>query len=316
MKAGHATKQLPALAGNGRKKWSSDRRTLTIMGLLCFAFVAVFAYLPLFGWIMAFIEYKPGLSFFECDFVGLKYFKMALMEPELLNVLRNTLVMSLLGLLLSPLPVIFAIFLSEARSSKFKKFIQTTTTLPNFIGWVLVYSICFAMFSVGDGVVNKILLQLGWIQEPLNPLANSKVVWFFQTAIGQWKGLGFSAIVYFAAITGVDHELYDAASIAGCGRLKRIWYITVPSIMPTFLTLFVINIGNILNNGFEQFYLFYNPLVHDTIQVLDLYTYRLGINLGDYSFATAIGMFKTVVSVTLLFIVNMLAKKIQGRSVI
>jgi len=293
-----------------------ENTSLHIMGIICFCFVLVFSYLPLAGWIMAFFNYKPGLNLFQCDFVGLKYFKLALSEPELGKVLINTLAISVLSLAAMPLPALFAIYLNEVRSKKFKKIVQTITTLPNFISWILVYSIVYALFSAGDGIVNKILLSAGLIDKSMNPLANNDIVWFFQVAISIWKTLGFNAIVYFSALTGIDSELFEAADVDGCSKAQKIRYITIPSLLPTFFTLLLLSIGNILSNGFEQFYMFYNPMVHENIQVLDYYTYRLGISLGDYSFATALGMTKTFVSVILLFGANLLSKKLQGNSIL
>ena len=231
-------------------------------------------------------------------------------------VIRNTLVFSFLGLATTPLPVAFAIVLSEFQSKAFQKVIQMTTTFPNFISWIIVYSICMVSFSIDDGFVNKFLLQAGWINQPLNILANNDIVWFLQTGIGLWKGLGFGSVIYFAAISGIDTELYDAAAVDGAGRFRRIWHIKIPGILPTYIISFMLSVGNILNSGFERYYIFYNPLVHDHIQVLDLYLYKIGIERGNYSFSTATGIFKTVVSVTLLLTVNMLARKITDRSIV
>lgn len=299
-----------------KRVWKKENISLHMMGLICFCFVLVFSYLPLMGWIMAFFNYKPGLSIWNCEFVGLKFFKLAFAEPELIQVLVNTLAISLLSLLALPLPAIFAIFLNEVHSKKFKKVVQTVTTLPNFISWILVYSIVYALFSAGDGIINKVLLSLGLIDKSMNPLANNEIVWFFQVGISIWKSLGFNAIVYFSALTGIDAQLYEAADVDGCGKFQKIWHITIPCLLPTFFTLLLLSIGNLLSNGFEQFYMFYNPMVHEKIQVLDFYTYRLGISLGDYSFATALGMTKTFISIILLFSANLLSKKVQGKSIL
>lgn len=299
-----------------RRVWKKENISLHLMGGICFCFVLVFSYMPLLGWVMAFFNYKPGLNIWDCEFVGLKFFKLAFAEPELVQVLINTLAISLLSLLALPLPAIFAIFLNEVHNKRFKKVVQTVTTLPNFISWILVYSIVYALFSAGDGIVNKVLLSLGIIDKSMNPLANNDIVWFFQAGIAIWKSLGFNAIVYFSALTGIDSELYEAADVDGCGKLQKIRHITVPCLLPTFFTLLLLSIGNLLSNGFEQFYMFYNPMVHENIQVLDFYTYRLGISLGDYSFATALGMTKTFISIILLFSANLLSKKVQGRSIL
>ncbi|WP_247740888.1 sugar ABC transporter permease [Cohnella sp. LGH] len=306
----------PAVVRERRTRRSlSGRGTLLLMAVPCIAALALFSYLPLVGWAIAFFDYKPGLRLLDTEFVGFKYFKMALDNPEMLAVLRNTLAMSFLGLLASPLGVLFAIFLAEMRSRKLQRFIQTTTTLPNFVSWVLVYAVCYVMLSANDGIVNKVLLQLHLIDQPLNPLANPDIVWLFQTAIGIWKGLGFGAIVYIAAIVGIDQEQYDAAAVDGAGRFRKIWHITIPGLMPTFITLLLLSVGGVLNNGFEQYYLFQNGLVQEKIQVLDLYVYRVGIYMNNYPLSTAIGMAKTIVSVALLMSVNVLSRKLRDHSI-
>jgi len=288
---------------------------LYFMAIPCFILVLVFSYLPLLGWVIAFFNYKPGLSLLQCDFTGLKFFKLALLEPELLPVLRNTLAISLLAILATPIPALFAIFLSEVSSTRVKKLVQVTTTLPNFISWVLVYSIVFTLFSVNEGLINNLLKNIGLIKESMNPLANSDIVWYFQTALGLWKGLGYNAIIYFAAIAGIDQELYDAADVDGAGRLGKIKYITIPGLYSTFIVLLVLGIGNMLSNGFEQFYVFYNPVVHDKIQVLDYYLYRIGIKGQQFSLSSALGISKTVISLVLLTIANIASKKLRGQNI-
>ncbi len=289
--------------------------TLLLMAAPCAVFVLLFNYVPLFGWIYAFFDYKPGIKLANSEFVGLKYFKLAFQEPELLSVMTNTLALTFLSLCSSVLPVAFAIFLSEMASKNFRKVIQTLTTIPFFISWVLVYAIFFTFFS-NDGFINNLLIAWGWIAEPMNPLANPKIVWVFQTCIGMWKGLGFAAIIYIASMTSIDSELYDAAKVDGAGRYRSMLHITIPGLVPTFITLTLLSIGNALSNGFEQYFVFYNPLVHSHIQVLDYYLYRMGIVLNDYSLSTALGMYKTIISIILLFTVNWISKKTRGQAII
>ena len=302
-----------------KKKFNKNQRQLLLIALPFVAFVFIFSYIPLFGWSYAFFDYHPGVSLIDSTFAGLKYFRMALDfkgGSELLLVLRNTLVLSFLSLALSPLPVIFAIFLSEMNSKFFKKFIQTTTTLPNFISWILVYAICIATFSINDGFLNDILLKLNFIKSPMNPLANGDIAWYFQTGLGVWKGLGFGSIIYLAAIGGIDSEQYDAASVDGAGRFSKIRHITIPGVLPTYFVLLLLAVSNILSNGFDQYYAFMNAMVQPNLQVFDYYVYRVGIGLNQYSLSTALGIFKSVVSITLLFTVNKMAKKVRGESII
>lgn len=298
-----------------RRQLTSGQKTLLLMAAPCLAALLLFSYLPLLGWAIAFFDYKPGYKLLDSQFTGFKYFILAFRDPEFAAVLRNTLAISFLGLLASPLAVVFAMFLNEMRIGKVKKFIQTTTTLPNFISWVLVYALCYIMFSTGDGMVNKLLLQLNWISVPLNPLANPDIVWLFQTGVLIWKTLGFTAIIYIASIAGIDQDQYDAAAVDGAGRFGKMLHITLPGIIPTFITLLLLNIGSLLSNGFEQFYLFNNGLVQSKIQVLDLYVYRIGISQNNYPMSTALGMTKTIVSIALLMTANLISKKLRNQSI-
>ena len=282
-------------------------------------FVFAFSYVPLVSWVYAFFDYKMGMRFFDfrgLDFVGLNNFAKLLKESgETLRVLRNTMVMSALNLLFSPLPVIFAILLNEIRINRFRKFIQTTTTLPHFISWVVVYGIAFSMFSM-NGLVNSILGILNIPVSDVGILGNNDIAWFFQLGIGVWKSLGWSAIIYMAAIAGIDCELYDAVKIDGANKFGAIWHVTLPGIAPTFLVLLLLSVSNILNNGFDQYFVFYNSMVADKVEVLDYYVYKVGFLIGDYSYSIALGMLKTFVSITLLFSVNFVSKRIRGEALV
>lgn len=300
----------------GKIRLKKERLVLTALAVPFIAFVFAFSYIPLFGWVLAFIKYKPGLKIWDCDFAGLYYFELIFKDwHKMSSVLKNTLAMSFLGLLCTPLPAAFAVFLSELKSARFKKIVQTITTIPNFVSWVIIYALAYALFS-SDGVVNQLLLQAGAIDKATNVLGNSDAVWFFQVALSVWKSLGWNAIIYFAAIAGIDSELYDAANVDGAGRLQRIIHITVPGISSTFFVLLLLQISNMLAVGIDQYLAFYNSMVADKILVLDLYVYRLGLVTQDYSYATAVGIFKSIVSIILLFSANGLSKKIRGESLV
>ncbi len=300
----------------GRFSFKKERIVLTLLALPFIVFVLAFSYVPLFGWILAFINYKPGLKIWDCDFSGLYYFKLIFQDwYKMASVLKNTLAMSFLGLICTPLPAVFAIFLSELPSVRFKKVVQTLTTIPNFISWVIIYALAYALFST-EGVLNQILLNAGIIEKAGNVLGNSNVVWGFQTALNVWKGLGWNAIIYFAAIAGIDSELYDAAGVDGAGRFQKILHITVPGISSTFFVLLLLQVSNLLALGIDQYLAFYNSMVADKILVLDLYVYRLGLITQDYSYATAVGIFKSLISIILLFSVNGLSKKLRGESLV
>ncbi|QGR00021.1 sugar ABC transporter permease [Paenibacillus psychroresistens] len=292
------------------------------MALPSFILLIAFLYVPLYGWIYAFFKYRPGVPLSGSPFVGLEYFRVAFGDKEVLLVLRNTLVLSFLTLLCTPLPAIGAILLSEIPSKRFRNFLQTVTTIPNFISWVLVYSVFFSIFSINDGLLNQLLFKLHLINDPTNFLGDADMAWYFQTAVGLWKSLGFSMIIYIAAIAGIDPSLYEAAKVDGAGRFQMMRHITVPGIAPTFMVLLILGIGSLLSGGsfvgnaFEQYFVFNNQLVTDKLMVLDLYVYRIGLQFNDYSFSIAIGMTKTIVSLILLFSVNWISKKIRGQSII
>ncbi|QNK58964.1 sugar ABC transporter permease [Paenibacillus sp. PAMC21692] len=299
-----------------KSKISRRRLSLFMMLLPLLLLVIVFNYVPLFGWIYAFFNYKPGIPLSETPFAGLEYFRLLFgANSDIGKVLVNTLVMSFLNILTSPLPIVFAVLLTELRGRKLKKFIQTVTTVPYFISWIIVFSLVFSIFSF-EGIFNTLLMQFGWIKNPVNVLGNPDTAWYVQTAIVIWKNTGWSAIIYFAAIAGLDSQLFDAAKIDGAGRFRCIWHVTLPGLMPTYIVLLLLNVSNMLSNGFDQFFVFYNPMVADKLEVLDYYIYRVAFHGNDYPFATAVGMWKTLISIVLLFTVNLLAKKIRGQSII
>lgn len=281
--------------------------------------VFLFSYFPLHGWIYAFFDYKPPLKLSQCEFVGLRWFKMLFGNPtqmkQMMQVMKNTFAMSLLGIATSFLPVIFAIFLNEIKCKPFKTIVQTLTTLPNFISWVLVYSVAFSLFS-NTGMVNTLLQNMGIITTPIKFLDSDSHTWLWMLAWNTWKGLGWGAIMYLASITSIDQELYEAARVDGAGRFSLMKNITLPALMPTFFVMLMLSIGNFLNNGMDQYFVFQNPFNKEHIQVLDLYVYNIGMTGGSLSMATAISMLKSVVSVALLTIVNVVSKKTRGESII
>lgn len=299
-----------------RKKLTKRQICLLLLATPFVIYIFIFSYIPIAGWYMAFINYKPGIPIFDSPFVGLDNFKYIFgFGGDVLNALKNTLIMSALSILTSPLPVFFAIMLTEIPGKAFKKAVQTLTTIPNFISWVIVFSLAFSMFS-SNGALNTILMQLGWITEPTNILGNRDAVYWFQTSLGIWKGLGWSSIIYFAAIAGIDQEQYEAATVDGAGRFQKIWHITIPNVKETYFVLLLLAVCNILSNGLDQYMVFYNPLVADRIEVLDYFIYRVGINMKDFSFSTAVGILKSAISITLLFSVNYVSKKVRGNSII
>jgi putative aldouronate transport system permease protein len=283
------------------------------------ALVFIFSYLPLWGWRYAFFDYKPGGSLSLDKFVGFKWFTFIFETPstgrDLLRALRNTLGMSGLGLATSWVAMVFAIFLSEMKSVRFRRIVQTLTTIPNFISWVLVYAVAFSIFST-EGFISSLMVNWGFWTEGQNMLMGGDDIWFKMLGWGIWKGLGWGAIMYLAAITSIDQQLYEAATVDGAGRFQKMWHITVPELIPTYMVLLLLAIAGILNNGMEQYLVFENPTNTQSITVLDLYVFKLGIGQGLIPLSTVVGMVKSIVSVFLLFMANGISKMVRGSSIV
>lgn len=319
---------MPVLVFAAFFSWFADQNELPkkyklfLMMLPFLLAVFLFSYLPLYGWSYAFYNYQFGKPMSEQEFVGLKWFTELITNAghreNIIRVMKNTLGMSGLGLATSWLPMVFAIFLNEIGNVRFKKFVQIFTTLPNFISWALVFSFAMAMFAMDTGIFSKFMLSIGAIDQPVAWLNSGEHIWLKMWGWGTWKGLGWGAIMYLAAISGIDQELYEAAQVDGAGRWAKIRYITLPGLLPTFFVLLMLSISNILNNGMDQYLAFQNSMNKNTIEVLDLYVYNITIASNGttlYSFATAIGILKTIVSVTLLFSANFASKKLRGESI-
>jgi putative aldouronate transport system permease protein len=279
----------------------------------------VFCYLPLAGWSYAFFDYKAGISLLDNPFVGFKHFTSLfanrIIRQDIARVMKNTIGMSMIGIATSWLPMIVAVFLAEIKNGAFRKTVQTVTTIPYFISWILVYSLAYAMFSAEDGFVNKLLISLGVTGSSVNYLLDSSHMWLKMWLYGTWKGLGCSSIMYIASIAGIDHELYEAADIDGATRMNRIWHITIPSLMPTFFVLLLLSIANLINSGMDLYFVFQNAMNKEYIEVLDLYVYNKGILSSSISFSTAVSAMKSIVSLTLLFAANFCSKLIRGESI-
>ena len=279
-------------------------------------FILVFSYFPISGWIYSFFDYRIGYKLSKCEFVGLDNFIYAFGDPYIITVILNTLIISILGLLGLPLAGMIAILLSEVRGKKFKKTVQTAITIPNFISWIIIYSIMFSLFS-NDGLLTTLVRGLsGNRDSTVTLLTNPGTAKLFMVLTNIWKTVGDNSIIFFAAVTGIDSQLYDAAAVDGAGRWQKILHITIPGILPTFITLLIISVGAILNNGFEQYYVFVNPMIQKNIEVLDYYVYRIGMLNNDIPASTAVSMIKTFISVVLVFSVNKLSKKTLGQSIL
>ena len=288
---------------------------LLFMVLPFMVLVLLFNYVPIFGWIYSVFDYVPGVPILECDFMGLDYFKMIIKDANVIRALKNTFIFAGISIILTPLPMIFAILLNEIKSGPVRKFVQTFTTLPNFISWVIIFSLAFSLFST-DGLMTSVITKITGAEQAQSVLSSKGSVYWFQTFLAQWKTLGWNSIIYLAAIAGIDQQQYEAAKVDGAGYFRCAWHVTVPAMMETYVVLFILNVGNFLNTGYEQYMLFKNAVTAPAIEVLDLYVYRIGLENMDYSYGVAISIVKSIVSVALVVIANMVAKKIRGNTVI
>ncbi|MCZ8524005.1 MULTISPECIES: ABC transporter permease [Paenibacillus] len=295
----------------GRQKY------LYFMSVPFVIWLIVFSYVPIWGWLMAFQKFRPGRSMLEQKWVGLANFAELFADERFYLVLRNTLAMSLMGLLVGfTVPIIFALLMNELKGQFFKRSVQTISYLPHFVSWVVVAGIVTKMLSTEGGAVNSLLLSLGVIDAPVQFMAKGEWFWSIVTASDMWKETGWNSIIYLAAMAGIDPELYEAATVDGAGRLRKIWHITLPGIRPTFMVLLILSIGHLVSIGFEKQFLLSNPLVIDYSEVVDLYALNYGIGLSRYSYGTAIGIFNSVVSIVLVLTANGIYKRLTKESII
>lgn len=292
-----------------------SQRHLQVMALLGVAWMIIFNYIPMYGIIIAFknfVNINKPIS--EADWVGLQHFREFLKDDELFSVIKNTLGISVLKLVIGfPLPIAFAIFLNELRSIRFKKAVQTISYLPHFLSWVVLGGI-LTTWLADVGIINDILMALHLIKEPITYLAEPKYFWTIIVTSDIWKELGWSAIIYLAAIASVSPELYEAATIDGAGRFQKMRYITLPSIMGTITILFILAVGGILNSNFDQIFVLSNKLNESASNVVDVYVYKMGLRQSRFSYATAVGLLKSVIALILLLSANRVTKKLNGTS--
>ncbi len=284
---------------------------LILMSVPIVAYVILFSYIPIWGWMMAFQDYKPGVPFMEQKWVGLKHFRFMFSDAAFLNVLRNTVAMSLINMVLGFLTAIaFAVLLNEVRIRWFKRTIQTISYLPHFLSWIIVTGIVANALSVEGGIVNILLMKLGIIREPVMWLNEPHYFWGIVGVSHVWKEVGWNAIIYLAAMASIDPSLYEAAEIDGANRYQKMRYVTLPGIKPIVVILLIMNLGWILEAGFEVQYLLGNGVVIDWSQTIDIFVLKYGLQIGNYSLGTAAGIFKTVVSITMIFAANTIAKRL------
>ena len=306
-----ARAQVSKVKKDRRITWKEVKRqkALLIISFFMVVYGFIFYYLPLTGWVMAFQNYKPKNGLLGSKFIGLDKFKFLFSDATFLKVIRNTFCMGALNLLTTTvMAILFAILLNEIRNSVVKKTIQTVSYLPHFLSWIIVTGILHDALS-STGIINDLLMRVGIIKQAINFFAHTQYFWPIVAFANCWKETGWNAIIYLAAITSIDPCLYEAASIDGAGRLAKIRYITLPGIKPTIIILLLMNVGNVLNAGFEVQYLLGNGLVQSVSQTIDIYVLKWGISQNDYSLGTAAGIFKSAVSIALIMLSNAWAKR-------
>lgn len=291
--------------------WKEFKRQKVLMfwAAIFVIYGVIFYYLPLGGWVIAFQNYKPALGMFKSEFVGLQKFQQLFSDSSFLEVIRNTLAMGIINLVLTFVAaIVFAILLNEIRMKFAKKAVQTISYLPHFLSWIVVTGILRDILS-GTGIVNELLMKAGATDQTINFFANPDYFWWIVGFSNVWKETGWNAIIYLAAITAIDPSLYEAAAIDGAGRWAKIRHIILPGIRPTVMILLLMNVGNVLNAGFEIQYLLGNGLVQSVSQTIDIYVLKWGISQGDYAIGTAAGIFKSFVSIVLIVLANQFAKR-------
>ena len=287
-----------------RKQW-----VLILWSVVFVIYGIIFCYVPLVGWLMAFQNYKPKTGLLHSAFIGMDKFQMLFSDASFLRVIRNTLAMGVINLVSTfVMAIVFAILLNEITHTKSKKVVQTISYLPHFLSWIIVTAILHDALS-SSGIVNELLMKFHMVSQPINFFAHEEYFWPIVAFANVWKETGWNAIIYLAAITAIDPSLYEAAAIDGAGRWSKIKYVTLPGIKPTIIILLIMNIGNVLNAGFEIQYILGNGLIQQVSQTIDIYVLKWGISQMDYSLGTAAGIFKSVVSIVLIVICNQVAKR-------
>jgi putative aldouronate transport system permease protein len=276
----------------------------------------LFSYAPLAGVYLAFVDFKVQMgkfwsALFSSKFVGLQWFVYFLSGKDFLLVLRNTLASSVLTLFFGFFtPILLAVLLNECRNLMFKKFVQTISYLPYFVSWVIASNIIVSMLS-SSGMINQVLIALGIIDKSIPFLLEGKNFWMIVALSNTWKDMGYNSIIYLASIASIDSGLFEAAQVDGAGRIRQIWHILLPSIRPTIVIMLILSIGSLLNTGFDQYFLLGNNMTREYSDVIETYAFRYGIQQGLYSYATAVGLFKSVIAFMLVLMANRIAKKVE-----
>ncbi|MDQ0919200.1 putative aldouronate transport system permease protein [Paenibacillus sp. V4I5] len=285
-----------------RDKW------LYMMMLPGVAYFLIFKYVPMYGLIMAFQDYKPHLGFMESPWVGFKHFERFFSEPQFGMLFRNTIIIAVYNLVFFfPLPIILSLMMNELRRDRFKRFVQTLIYIPHFVSWVVVVGIFYMLLTTENGILNELIYaisgkKIAFLLEP---------EWFRTMIISQsiWKEVGWGTIIFLAALSGVDMQLYEAVRIDGAGRWRQLWHITLPAIRSTIVILMILRLGNFLDSGFEHIFLMITPTNREVGEVFDTYVYTKGLTQAQYSYSAAVGLFKSAIGLVLVLGSNWLAKR-------
>ena len=291
-----------------------NQRYLFLIAIPCIIYIGIFFYGPLYGWLMAFVKYKPSRGVFGSQFVGLHYFKEFFSDPDLGKIVRNTLAMSSLNLIaINTFPLLLALMINEVSNKKFKRTIQTLTYLPHFVSFIVVANIFLELLGT-NGAVNDLLKNMGVIETSYKFWQQPSLFWLLATFVRAWKEVGWGAIIYLAALAGIDQEQYEAAAIDGCGRIRRIIYITIPNLLPTVMILWITNMSGLFSASFDASYMLGNATTSNVAEVIETYIYKMGLSMGMYSYATAVSLIQTVLGFLLVYLTNKIAQKTTNYS--
>lgn len=286
-------------------------KMLLIMMIPAIIYFVIFCYIPMYGVLLAFKDFRVVDGIMGSPFVGLKYFERAFEDPYFLKTINNTIIIGVSKLIVGfPIPIVFALLLNELQAKRFKKLVQTVSYLPYFMSWVILGSIFFSLLSL-NGPINSLLEMMGF--EKIMFLSSSS--WFrpILVATDVWKGFGWGSVLYLAAISGIDQEIYEAAKIDGANRFQNMLHMTIPSILPVICINLILNLSGIMNAGFDQIFNMYNEVVYDVADIIDTYVYRLGLKSMEYSLSTAVGLFKSLIGLVLIVGVNFIVRKVGGK---
>lgn len=298
-----------------RSKLKSYQKQMLILAIPGILFFAIFSYFPMYGILIAFKDFKINRGIIKSPWADpwFKYFKQFFSSPYCTQLLTNTVIISLLKIVAHTVASLFlAILISEIKSNKLKNFVQTVTYLPHFLSWVIIYGIIYALFSESSGLINVLLRSAGKSTLPILTSDGSFRVLLILSDV--WKEAGWGAIIYLAAIAGIDPGLYEAAQVDGANRIQRIFWVTLPSIRSTIIVMLILKMGTVLSAGFDQIFILYNSQVYASADIIDTWVYRIGLEQLNYSLATAVGLFQSIISAVLVFSVNKLAKKWEESS--